>query len=37
MKVTPTVFPEVLVVEPRAFADERGWFLETWHAARYGT
>lgn len=36
MKVTPTLLPEVLVVEPRAFADDRGRFLETWHAGRYG-
>jgi len=36
MKVTPAALPEVLVVEPRAFGDARGWFLETWRADRYG-
>jgi len=36
MKVTPAALPEILLVEPRAFADSRGAFLETWHAARYG-
>jgi len=35
LKVTPTVFPEVLVLEPRVFRDERGSFRETWHAERY--
>ncbi len=36
MNVMPTALPEVLLVEPRAFEDARGWFLETWHAERYG-
>ncbi|QOC23599.1 dTDP-4-dehydrorhamnose 3,5-epimerase [Wenzhouxiangella sp. AB-CW3] len=35
MKVTPTDLPGVLVIEPTAFGDERGWFLETWRAERY--
>lgn len=35
MKVTPTELPEVLLVEPRVFGDTRGWFVETFHAARY--
>lgn len=26
MKVTPTAIPEVLVVEPKVFADDRGFF-----------
>jgi dTDP-4-dehydrorhamnose 3,5-epimerase len=31
MKVTPTNLPEVLLIEPRVFADERGFFMETWN------
>lgn len=35
MKVTPTALPEVLLIEPRVFGDERGFFLESWNAARF--
>lgn len=35
MKVRPTAIPDVLVIEPKVFGDERGFFVETWHAARY--
>lgn len=35
MKVTPTMLPEVLLLEPRVFRDERGSFRETWHAEHY--
>jgi dTDP-4-dehydrorhamnose 3,5-epimerase len=35
MKVTETALPGVLVIEPRLFSDERGFFLETFSAARY--
>jgi len=31
MKVTPTALPEVLLIEPRVLADERGFFMETWN------
>jgi dTDP-4-dehydrorhamnose 3,5-epimerase len=31
MKVTRTDFPDVLVLEPRAFQDERGFFLESYN------
>lgn len=27
--------PEVLLIEPKAFGDARGWFLETWQEKRY--
>jgi len=30
--VTPTALPEVLVLEPRVFADDRGFFFESWNA-----
>lgn len=35
MKVTGTALPGVLLVEPDVFADARGFFQETWNAARY--
>jgi len=36
MKFTPTPLDGVLVVEPDVFRDERGFFLETYHAEKYG-
>ena len=35
MKVTETALPGVLLLEPSVFEDDRGFFLETWSAARY--
>jgi dTDP-4-dehydrorhamnose 3,5-epimerase len=36
MIVTPTeTLPDVLVIEPRVFRDDRGFFVETYHAPRY--
>lgn len=35
MKVTPTQLPEVLLIEPQVFGDQRGWFMESWQAERY--
>jgi dTDP-4-dehydrorhamnose 3,5-epimerase len=35
MKVSETALPGVLVIEPRLFSDDRGFFLETFQAARY--
>ncbi len=35
MKVSATGLKPVLLVEPRVFGDERGWFLETWRAEHY--
>jgi dTDP-4-dehydrorhamnose 3,5-epimerase len=35
MNVIPTEIPDVLVIEPVVHEDARGFFLETWHAARY--
>lgn len=35
MKVQSTELPGVVVFEPRRFADERGYFMEVWHRARY--
>ncbi len=35
MKLIETALPDVMVIEPDVFADERGYFLETYRAARY--
>ena len=35
MKVTPQKLPEVLLIEPQVFGDERGFFIETFQAKRY--
>ena len=35
MIVTATRLPGVRIIEPRVFAEARGWFMETWSAARY--
>ncbi|MDH3209322.1 MAG: dTDP-4-dehydrorhamnose 3,5-epimerase, partial [Burkholderiaceae bacterium] len=35
MKVIPQSLPEVLLIEPQVFGDERGYFVETFHAERY--
>jgi dTDP-4-dehydrorhamnose 3,5-epimerase len=31
MKAIPTAIPEVVVIEPRVFGDERGFFFESWN------
>jgi dTDP-4-dehydrorhamnose 3,5-epimerase len=36
MKFIETDIPGVVVIEPRVFRDERGFFLETWHREKYG-
>jgi dTDP-4-dehydrorhamnose 3,5-epimerase len=35
MDVIKTDIPEVLIIEPKVFGDERGFFLETFQAERY--
>lgn len=35
LELTPTALPEVVLVEPAVHRDERGFFLETYHAAKY--
>ena len=32
MHVTPTSLPDVLILEPPVFADDRGFFLESWNS-----
>jgi dTDP-4-dehydrorhamnose 3,5-epimerase len=34
MQIEPTAIADVLVLTPRRFGDARGWFTETWNAAR---
>jgi dTDP-4-dehydrorhamnose 3,5-epimerase len=31
MNVTPTALPDVLLIEPRVFGDDRGFFFESWN------
>jgi len=35
MRIDTTKLPGVLILEPQVFRDERGFFLETYHARRY--
>jgi len=35
MKATPTSLPDVLLLEPRVFGDDRGFFLESWNARTF--
>lgn len=35
MKVIPTAIPDVLIIEPRVFGDERGFFFESFNARRF--
>ena len=35
MKLVPTVIRDVVVVEPTVFADDRGWFMESYHQQRF--
>lgn len=34
MKLVPTALPGVMIVEPSVFADDRGWFMESFNEAR---
>jgi dTDP-4-dehydrorhamnose 3,5-epimerase len=36
MKFLPTAIPEVVLVEPDVFRDDRGFFLETYQKTKYG-
>jgi dTDP-4-dehydrorhamnose 3,5-epimerase len=35
VKLTPTAIPDVVVIEPVVHRDQRGFFLETWHAEKF--
>jgi dTDP-4-dehydrorhamnose 3,5-epimerase len=36
MKVTPTELPEVLLLEPKVYGDERGFFFESYNRRALG-
>lgn len=35
MKLIPTRIPDVVVIEPTVFGDDRGWFMESFNQARF--
>ncbi|TOF95971.1 dTDP-4-dehydrorhamnose 3,5-epimerase family protein, partial [Vibrio parahaemolyticus] len=35
MKVIDTKIPDVKLIEPTVFGDERGFFMETWNQKRF--
>ena len=35
MKAIPTEIPSVVILEPRVFGDERGFFFESWNAREF--
>lgn len=35
MKIIPTEIPDVKIIEPAVFSDDRGYFLETWSARAF--
>jgi len=35
MRFLPSEIPDVLLIEPQVFGDSRGFFMETWHAAKF--
>ncbi|HIJ77973.1 MAG: dTDP-4-dehydrorhamnose 3,5-epimerase [Desulfobulbaceae bacterium] len=35
MRFTPTAIPDVVLIETQVFGDERGFFMETWHAEKF--
>ncbi|MGF1873672.1 dTDP-4-dehydrorhamnose 3,5-epimerase [Photobacterium indicum] len=35
MKVIETTIPDVKIIEPAVFGDERGFFMETWNQAKF--
>jgi dTDP-4-dehydrorhamnose 3,5-epimerase len=35
MQVMPTAIPDVKIIEPRVFGDDRGFFMESWNASAF--
>ncbi len=35
--VTPTAIPDVLIIEPKVFGDDRGWFFESFNEKEFST
>ena len=36
MEIVPTTIPDVCLIHPKVFGDERGFFMETYQAQRFG-
>ena len=37
MRITPTELPDVLLIEPRVFGDDRGFFFESWNRRAFAS
>lgn len=37
MKITRTSIPDVLIIEPTVFSDDRGWFMESFNQDKFST
>ena len=35
MKLIQTSIPEVVIIEPKVFEDDRGWFMESFNEQRF--
>lgn len=35
MKLIQTTIPDVVIVEPQVFGDDRGWFMESYHETKF--
>lgn len=35
MKFTPTAIPDVVIIEPAVFGDDRGWFMESFNQPKF--
>jgi dTDP-4-dehydrorhamnose 3,5-epimerase len=35
MKFTQTAIPDVVIIEPKVFGDDRGWFMESFNAPKF--
>ena len=35
MEITATAIPDVKLITPRVFGDDRGFFMESWHAGKF--
>ena len=36
MKIIDTTIPDVKIIEPAVFGDDRGFFMETWQEKQFG-
>ncbi len=35
MKITPAQIPDILIIEPKIFGDDRGYFFESWNESEF--